>query len=51
MPMRFSHSHEVRELRLRKHHGVDPEQQKRTELTIAEGLTNLTKNLKQKNAR
>ena len=31
--------------------GVHPERRKRTELAMAEGLTKLTKNLKQKNER
>ena len=32
-------------------HGVHPVRRKRTELAMAEGLTKLTKNLKQKNER
>jgi len=59
MLMRFSHTHDVlhthrvndRGQRFAMENGVDPERRRKAELAMAKGLTNLTKNLNQKNER
>ena len=59
MLMRFSRAHDVlhthgvndRGRRFAMENGAHPERWKRTELAMAEGLTKLTKNLKQKTER
>ena len=60
MLMRFSHAHErsprswgytIEDERFAMDNDVHPERWKRTELAMAEGLTKLTKNLKQKTER
>ena len=59
MLMRFSHAHDVlrahgvndRGRRFAMKNGVHPERRRKAELAMAEGLTKLTKNLKQKTER
>jgi hypothetical protein len=59
MRTRFLRAHDVlhahgvndRGRRFAMENGVHPERRRKTELAMAEGLTKLTKNLKQKNER